>query len=94
MKEKKIKNRSNTEKELLIKRINKIEGQARGIKKMIENDRYCGDILIQISAIDKSLKSLGNIMLKSHLKSCVVEEIKKDNLEILDEVSNLIKQLC
>lgn len=93
MKEKKIKNRSNTEKELLIKRINKIEGQARGIKKMIENDRYCGDILIQISAIDKSLKSLGNIMLKSHLKSCVVEEIKKDNLEILDEVSNLIKQL-
>lgn len=93
MKEKKIKNRSYTEKELLIKRINKIEGQARGIKKMIENDRYCGDILIQISAIDKSLKSLGNIMLKSHLKSCVVEEIKKDNLEILDEVSNLIKQL-
>lgn len=93
MKEKKIKNRTNAEKDLLIKRINKIEGQARGIKKMIENDRYCGDILIQISAIDKSLKSLGNIMLKSHLKSCVVEEIKKDNLEILDEVSNLIKQL-
>lgn len=93
MKEKKIKNRTSAEKDLLIKRINKIEGQARGIKKMIENDRYCGDILIQISAIDKSLKSLGNIMLKSHLKSCVVEEIKKDNLEILDEVSNLIKQL-
>jgi len=93
MKEDRKKIRSKEEKETLIKRINRIEGQVRGIKQMLENDRYCGDILIQISAIDKSLKSLGNEMLKSHLKSCVVEEIKKDNLAIIDEVSNLIKKL-
>lgn len=93
MKDIKKKIRSEEEKEVLIKRINRIEGQVRGIKQMLENDRYCGDILIQISAIDKSLKSLGNEMLKSHLKSCVVAEIKKDNLAIIDEVSNLIKKL-
>lgn len=93
MKDIKKKIRSEEEKEALIKRINRIEGQVRGIKQMLENDRYCGDILIQISAIDKSLKSLGNEMLKSHLKSCVVAEIKKDNLAIIDEVSNLIKKL-
>lgn len=93
MKDIKKKIRSEEEKEVLIKRINRIEGQVKGIKQMLENDRYCGDILIQISAIDKSLKSLGNEMLKSHLKSCVVAEIKKDNLAIIDEVSNLIKKL-
>lgn len=93
MKDIKKKIRSEEEKEALIKRINRIEGQVRGIKQMLENDRYCGDILIQISAIDKSLKSLGNEILKSHLKSCVVTEIKKDNLAIIDEVSNLIKKL-
>lgn len=93
MKDIKKKIRSMEEKEALIKRINRIEGQVRGIKQMLENDRYCGDILIQISAIDKSLKSLGNEILKSHLQSCVVAEIKKDNLAIIDEVSNLIKKL-
>lgn len=89
----KNKHRSIEEKNTLKKRLKTIEGQVRGIIGMIEEDRYCGDILIQISAIDKSLKSLGNQILKNHLSTCVVEDIKNDKLEIIDEVMDLIKKL-
>lgn len=89
----KAKHRSIEEKNTLKKRLKTIEGQVRGIIGMIEEDRYCGDILIQISAIDKSLKSLGNQILKNHLSTCVVEDIKNDKLEIIDEVMDLIKKL-
>lgn len=90
---KKRKVRSEEEKKRLIKRLKTIEGQVRGIMSMIEEDRYCDDVLIQISAIDKSLKSLGSEILKSHLSTCVVEDIKNDQLEIIDEVMELIKRL-
>ena len=60
---------------------------------MIEEDRYCDDILIQISAINKSLKSLGNEMLKSHLSTCVVDDIKNNNYESIDEVMDLFRKL-
>lgn len=89
----KIKHRSIEEKANLNKRLNIIEGQIKGIKQMIEDDRYCADILIQIAAIEKALKSLGTIVLKNHLSTCVVDEIKKDNLEIIDEVINLFAKL-
>lgn len=89
----KTKHRKTSEKKALIKRIRTIEGQMQGIEKMLENDRYCNDILIQISAASKSLKSLGAEILKNHLASCVVKEIKNDNLEILDEVMDLIRRL-
>lgn len=85
--------RTDGEKRNIITRLKKIEGQVRGVSKMIEDDRYCGDILIQISAIEKSLKSVGNKILKSHLSTCVVRDIKDDKLEILDEVMELIKRL-
>lgn len=89
----KIKIRSNDDVKNLIRRLNVIEGQVRGVKQMIENDRYCGDVLIQISAINKSLQSLGNYILKEHMKTCVVQEIKKNNLEVIDEVFDLMKKL-
>ncbi len=60
---------------------------------MIDNERYCADILIQISAIDKSLKSLGTELLKEHLSSCVVEDIKNDKLEVIDEVVALFERM-
>ncbi len=87
------KHRSTDEKQSLIKRLSRIEGQVRGIKQMIENDRYCDDVLIQISAINKSLKSLGNEMLKSHLATCVVKDIKEDKLEVIDDVVDLFEKL-
>ncbi len=85
--------RTEEETKKLKKRLNIIEGQIKGIQKMLDDDRYCQDIIIQISAIDKSLKSLGNEILKSHLSSCVVADIKKDNLSVIDEVVSLFDKL-
>lgn len=89
----KSKHRTEEEKKKLIKRLNIIEGQVKGIKQMLEDERYCQDILIQISAIDKSLKSLGNEILKSHLSTCVVNDLKNNNLEIIDEIISLFDKL-
>ena len=60
---------------------------------MLEVDRNCDDILIQVSAVSKSLKSFGNSMLKSHLSTCVVEKIKNEDDEVIDEVMDLFKKL-
>lgn len=87
------KHRSAEEKKNLTKRLNIIEGQVRGVKDMVLEDRYCDEIMIQISAITKSLKSLGTEMLKSHLRTCVVKDIKDNKLEVLDEVVDLFGKI-
>jgi DNA-binding FrmR family transcriptional regulator len=87
------KHRTDDEKKSLIRRLNIIEGQINGIKQMIADDRYCDDVLIQISAVNKSLKSLGNEMLKSHLSTCVVEDINNGKLEVIDDVIDLFGKL-
>lgn len=89
----KNKHRSEEEKKKLIKRLNIIEGQIKGIKQMINDERYCNEILIQVAAVDKSLKSLGSTILKSHLKTCVATELKKDNYDIIDETMDLIERI-
>lgn len=88
----KSKVRSEEEKKSFITRLNRIIGQMNGIKKMIEEDRYCDDILIQLSAIDKSIKSLANVILENHMHSCLVENIQAGNLEVLDEIVELFKR--
>ena len=84
--------RTEAEKKKLIKRLNIIEGQVRGINQMICDDRYCGDVLIQISAVSKALKSLGNNILENHLKTCVVNDVQMGNLDILEDVILLIRK--
>lgn len=74
-------------------RLNRIVGQLNGIKNMIDDNRYCGDILIQIGAVESALQGLGYIVLQNHLQTCVVEEVQKGNEEILAEVVELIKKL-
>ena len=85
--------RSDEEKSKIIKRLNIIEGQVRGIKQMIENDRYCSEVLTQMSAINKALESVENSILESHISNCVVREIKEGNTEIIKEVMELVKRL-
>ena len=85
--------RTVADKKYLTKRLNTIEGQVRGVTSMVAEDRYCDDILIQIAAICNSLRSVGKSILKNHLDTCVVEDIKKGNLEITQEVIDLIKKL-
>lgn len=91
--ETKKKHRTDDEKKKLITRLRIIEGQVKGVCQMIEDDRYCDDVLIQISAINKSLKSLGNQILKNHLSTCVVKDIKEDKLEVIDDVIDMFGRL-
>lgn len=85
--------RTDEEKKDLTKRMNIIEGQIRGVKQMIEDDRYCSDVLMQLSAINKAVESLENLILSSHVENCVVYEIQSGNLEIVDEMMELIKRI-
>ena len=85
--------RSDVEKIDYSKRLNRIEGQVRGIKKMVEEDRHCDEILIQISAIAKALKSLGWEVLENHMRTCMVEDIQKEELETIDEVLYYFRRL-
>jgi DNA-binding FrmR family transcriptional regulator len=59
---------------------------------MIANDRYCDDVLIQLSAVDKSIKSWANLVLDKHMHSCLIENIKNDNYEVIDEIVDLFKR--
>lgn len=77
----------------LIKRLNRIEGQVRGIKKMIENDVYCDDVLHQISAASSALNSTSKLVLENHIRNCLVEKIRSGNDEIIDELLITIGKL-
>lgn len=84
--------RDNNTKKLLTNRLNRIEGQIRGIKKMIEEDRYCNDVLIQLAAVESSVKSLSNQVLENHLLTCISNDIENGNLEVIDELISLFKR--
>ncbi|NRD79434.1 metal-sensing transcriptional repressor [Bacillus sp. BRMEA1] len=77
----------------LITRLNRIEGQIRGIKGLIEKDTYCDDVINQISATQSALNSVAKILLEGHLKSCVLERIQEGDLDVLDEVLVTIQKL-
>lgn len=85
--------RNTKEQKQLQNRINRIIGQLNGIKNMIDDNRYCGDILIQIGAVESALQSLGYVILQDHMQTCVAEEVKRGNEEILTEAVELIKKL-
>lgn len=80
-------------KKKLNKRLKTIEGQIRGVQNMINDDKYCNDILIQLLAINKSIKSVSNEIFKNHLSTCVVRDIKNNDPKIIDEVMELIRRL-
>lgn len=74
-------------------RLNRMSGQLCGISKMLDENRYCGDILIQIAALESALRSFGYVILQDHMESCVADEIEKGNREIIGETVELIKKL-
>lgn len=81
------------EQKQLQNRLNRMIGQLNGIQKMLDENRYCGDILTQIAAVESALQSFGYLVLEDHLKTCVVEEIQKGNTSVLEETIELIKKL-
>ena len=91
---KKTKHRSEPEYKSLINRLNRIEGQVRGIKNMLENDAYCTDILIQVSAVNAALNSFNKELLANHIHTCVVDDIKNGNGDTVDQLCDILpKQL-
>ena len=99
MKEKQCKNcfgkktvRTKEEKKIVTDRLNRIEGQIKGIKRMIEEDRYCSDVLMQLSAVENSIKSLSNHVLENHLYTCVANDLEAGKVEIVDEMISLFKK--
>lgn len=77
----------------LITRLNRIEGQIRGVKGLIEKDTYCDDVLNQIAAIQSALNGVGKLLLEGHMKSCVVERIEAGDHEVIDELLVTVKKL-
>ena len=77
----------------LERRINRAIGQLNGVKGMLEDNRYCGDVLIQLSAVESAVRSVERIVLRNHLETCVVEEVRNGNEEIIGEAIDLIRQV-
>ena len=84
--------RSQDEKKLVINRLNRIGGQINGIIKMVNEDAYCNDVLIQLSAVENSIKSLSTHVLENHLYTCVSRDLENGDLDTIDELISLFKR--
>ena len=89
----KKKERSEAEYKSLINRLNRIEGQIRGLKNMLENDAYCTDVLMQTSAVTSALNSFSKALLANHIHTCVVDDIKAGKEEVVDDLVETIQKL-
>lgn len=84
--------RAEEEKKLINNRLSRIEGQIKGVSKMIEQDAYCNDVLIQLSAIENSIKSLSNQVLENHLYTCIARDMENGKVGTIDEIISLFKR--
>lgn len=89
----KTKNRSEAELKDLTNRLNRIEGQVRGVRKMLAEDAYCTDILTQVSAVQAALNSFNKVLLANHIRTCVAEDIRDGRDEVIDELVATLQRL-
>ncbi len=89
----KTKERPQQEYKELIHRLNRIEGQVRGIRKMVEKDAYCTDILVQVAAVNAALNSFNKILLANHIRTCVTQDILEGKEETVDELVTVLRKL-
>lgn len=89
----KTKERSDQEYKDLIHRLNRIEGQIRGIRGMVEKDAYCTDILVQVAAVNAALNSFNRVLLANHIKTCVTRDIREGREETVDELLATLQKL-
>lgn len=87
------KHRSTAEERDLITRLNRIEGQIRGIKKMLEADAYCPDVLTQVAAARCAMNSFAKVLLASHIRSCVIEDLEAGREETIEELVDTVQKL-
>ena len=89
----KTKERSPEETRRLLHRLSRVEGQIRGLKEMLRSDAYCPDILIQVSAATAALNSFSKELLATHIKTCVADNIRQGNDEVIDELVCVLQKL-
>lgn len=85
--------RSESDISKLTSRLNRIIGQLNGIKKMIEENKYCKDVLQQVAAAEKALQSFGYVILEDHLKGCVSDKIRANDNNIISETIDIIRKI-
>lgn len=89
----KTKERADKEYKDLLNRLNRIEGQIRGIKGMVERDAYCTDILIQVAAVNAALNSFNKVLLSNHIKTCVIQDIREGREDTVEELLVTLQKL-
>jgi len=89
----KKKTRDEKEYKDLLNRLSRIEGQVRGVRKMVEEDSYCVDILMQVSAITAALNSFNKVLLGNHIRECVATQIRNGNDEVIEELTEVMKKM-
>ena len=77
----------------LLNRLSRIEGQVRGIRRMLENDAYCPDILVQVSAVNAALNSFNKVLLANHIRTCVADDIREGKDATVDELVATLQKL-
>lgn len=77
----------------LVSRLNRIEGQVRGVRRMIESDTYCDDVLNVISSIQAALHGTSLLLLENHMKSCVTDQIQAGDLEVIEELMKTLRRM-
>lgn len=86
--------RSEELKRSVSRRVNRAVGQLNGIRQMVEEDRYCGDVLVQLSAVESAVRAISREILQDHLETCVVEHIQAGDTSVIDEVMQLLKRFA
>lgn len=76
------------------KRLNRAIGQLNGVKTMIDDNRYCGDVLTQLAAAESAVRRVSELLLEEHMRTCVVEEVRGGNDEVIDEVMGLMRRFA
>ena len=89
----KTKKRADQENKDLMNRLKRIEGQVRGIQGMLEKEAYCTDVLMQVAAVNAALNSFSKALLDSHIRTCVAENIRAGNDEVIEELVILLQKL-
>ena len=90
---KRTKVRDDKEKKDLMNRLKRIEGQVRGIERMLEEDAYCPEIMVQVSAVNNALNSFNKVLLSEHIRTCVVEDIKAGHDAVIDELTETLQKV-
>ena len=89
----KTKERTKKEYKDLMNRLSRIEGQVRGVRRMVEEGAYCPDILIQVSAVNAALNSFNKVLLANHIRTCVADDIRDGKDETIDELVTTLQKL-